>query len=777
MIFTNFANIIRPNDMKNIILFILSFFLFLSYDASADEVMRYRRYTTADGLLQTNATTFAQDKDGYIWIGTRSGLYRFDGVRFEHFNITDEGKKIGWIRKIRIDKDGHSLVMKINNQKFVHFDPLTRRMTELKGSINLGDQAPTKDILDYTPEGLLMHHNGKEFRISYSGNTLSEIFHCENFIDRQGNLWANFDNAVHQISFSSTNYNIYNDMGDSGRTPFVADVRCITRLSDGTMLVGTKGREIIHYGRNGEYLGCLNKGGQWQTEHTEFVETAYNIQEDMQGRLWVGMRTNGLACIDKPFTKAQRLFLYQRKDSPWLPSDKIFDIRISKKTGWLWIGTWGNGFAAIDTRKKDLNLEDVQKAVVRTDRPELLQVRRICEMDDRIVLCTTSGLYVYDQKGHLLSHNGDIDFSGVVRVGNTMYVGAYSQGAFVIDGNGELRQIEIPELGDCIHSVTAYRDGQVLFVNPDRIVLYDPHRGSTRYFDNMYFGTNVSFSEGQPLILQNTLYAGMGTGMLKLLLTPQKGAYVPTIHIPQAGMTVGMGEQLNIRPVVMDYRLPRMVSYAWREKGDSVWHYLPAGRDEVQLSWFMPGVHKVEFCSTDAMGIWAENVTEVDFYVFPSWWQWIIIVLVLGMIAVIVVLLYKVTHPKLIVTSDTTVETATDIFPSTPDVTPYDKELAQKLVDNIEREMSNPDYDVEQLATDMGMSRSQLYAHCKDTLDKTPAAFILEIRMKRAMQLIETRQLRVSEVAYKVGFTDPKYFAKVFKKRVGVSPTQYSAKG
>lgn len=66
----------------------------------------------------------------------------------------------------------------------------------------------------------------------------------------------------------------------------------------------------------------------------------------------------------------------------------------------------------------------------------------------------------------------------------------------------------------------------------------------------------------------------------------------------------------------------------------------------------------------------------------------------------------------------------------------------------------------------MGMSRSQLYSQCKDTLDKTPAAFILEIRMKRAMQLMETHDLRVNEIAYRVGFTDPKYFAKVFKNEL-----------
>ena len=176
--------------------------LLLTAAASAADVMRYRRYTTSDGLLQNNATTFAQDKYGYLWIGSRSGLCRFDGSRFESYNITADGRKIGWVRKIRVDSDGSTLLMKINNQKFVRFDPRKRTLTELKDKLNLGIQAPPPDVLAYTAAGLRIRHRGEEYTISYSGKSITDPFHCENFIDRQGNIWANFDNSVYQISFS-----------------------------------------------------------------------------------------------------------------------------------------------------------------------------------------------------------------------------------------------------------------------------------------------------------------------------------------------------------------------------------------------------------------------------------------------------------------------------------------------------------------------------------------------------------------------------------------------
>lgn len=181
--------------MSRYILIIL-FTLLPAIDMAGKGVMRYRRYTTADGLLQNYATTFAQDKDGYIWIGSRSGLCRFDGNRFVPFNLTADGKKIGWVRRIRVDKDGHTLLMKINNDKFVSYNPATRTLTPLSEKIELGDQKLPTDVFRYGDKGVILHHHGEEHMIAYMGATPSEILHCENFIDRQGNIWASFDNAV-----------------------------------------------------------------------------------------------------------------------------------------------------------------------------------------------------------------------------------------------------------------------------------------------------------------------------------------------------------------------------------------------------------------------------------------------------------------------------------------------------------------------------------------------------------------------------------------------------
>lgn len=738
----------------------------------AKDVMRYHRYTVENGLLQNYATTFAQDADGYIWIGSRSGLCRFDGSRFTPFNVTKNGTKIGWVRKIRVDKDGHTLMMKINNQKFVTFNPETREMVYTK-AMDLGTQEAPKEVVTYDDEGLLLHHNGQEFRIQYSGGTLRTVPRCENFIDRQGNLWVSFDNAIYQITFTSADYTIYNNVRDAAETIYRDDVRALLRLKDGSMLVASKDKHIMRYDSHGAFMGYLNSQGQWQTTPAEFIESAYKMVQDQWGRIWIGLRVAGLACIENIGTSQQRLHHWTVATTPQMRSDAIFDIHLSPKTSQLWIATWGKG-VSVAQLKGDASLLEWKKPLSPKDNCDL-QVRSITALGDTLAVCSTTGLYLYKADGTLLSHVGDMDFSSIVRIGSTTYVGGYGQGLFTLDANGKLCPMDIPGLGDCIYSMRGMTNDLIMIVNPDRMVLYDTRRGSVRYFDDEFFSMNMSFSEMAPVVDGKWLLMGLTGGLLQMPATESHKAYAPQLMFDYDNRTLGMGEMLRLRVCAMDYRLPRTVSYAWRERGAEEWNYLGYGEEEVDVSWFMPGRHVIEFRSTDATGIWTENITQVEISVWPSWWQWLIIVSLLLAAAVIAVLCWKVAHPRHLTSSDTAVDTATDIFPSAPDVTPYDRQLAQKLVECIESDIANADFSVDQLAQRMGMSRSQLYNQCHETLDKTPATFILEIRLKRAMQLIETRQMRVSEVAYNVGFTDPKYFTKVFKKRVGMTPTQYAA--
>ena len=90
------------------------------------------------------------------------------------------------------------------------------------------------------------------------------------------------------------------------------------------------------------------------------------------------------------------------------------------------------------------------------------------------------------------------------------------------------------------------------------------------------------------------------------------------------------------------------------------------------------------------------------------------------------------------------------------------------------QDISNSELSVDSFAQAMGMSRSVFYLNMKRVFGSTPNNFIQEARMARAKELLRTRSGNVSEVAYRCGFSDPKYFSRCFKKATGVSPSEYS---
>jgi len=110
-------------------------------------------------------------------------------------------------------------------------------------------------------------------------------------------------------------------------------------------------------------------------------------------------------------------------------------------------------------------------------------------------------------------------------------------------------------------------------------------------------------------------------------------------------------------------------------------------------------------------------------------------------------------------------------------ITSLDEQFLAALIKTTEENISNHDFKIEQLSQELMVSRALLFTKIKALTDMTPKNFVKSFRFQRAKQLLESSQLSVSEISYKVGFKDPKYFSKVFVKEVGVSPSEYRRGG
>jgi signal transduction histidine kinase/ligand-binding sensor domain-containing protein/DNA-binding response OmpR family regulator len=117
-----------------------------------------------------------------------------------------------------------------------------------------------------------------------------------------------------------------------------------------------------------------------------------------------------------------------------------------------------------------------------------------------------------------------------------------------------------------------------------------------------------------------------------------------------------------------------------------------------------------------------------------------------------------------------------NLEPSRVTLSSADDQFIKNAIELVELNMSNASYTVEEMSRDIGMSHTQLYRKVKALTGHTVNDFIRAMRLKRAAQLLEQHQLTVSEITYKVGFTDLQHFRECFKKMYGVTPSQYAQK-
>ena len=111
--------------------------------------------------------------------------------------------------------------------------------------------------------------------------------------------------------------------------------------------------------------------------------------------------------------------------------------------------------------------------------------------------------------------------------------------------------------------------------------------------------------------------------------------------------------------------------------------------------------------------------------------------------------------------------------PEKVDLTSMDEVFLNNIKGSIERHVGDEEYDLNRLASDVGMSKQQINSKLKPLVGMTPNQLILKFRIDRAKELLLANSGSISEVAYQVGFKNASYFTHVFTKKVGVTPKDF----
>lgn len=101
------------------------------------------------------------------------------------------------------------------------------------------------------------------------------------------------------------------------------------------------------------------------------------------------------------------------------------------------------------------------------------------------------------------------------------------------------------------------------------------------------------------------------------------------------------------------------------------------------------------------------------------------------------------------------------------------REFLKKINDLVSTNYNDPKFSIESLASMMGISRSLLHIKMKKATGASASEYLKSIRLQKAAEMIRQGK-PISEVAYKVGYNDPNYFSRVFKKEFKVSPSNYN---
>lgn len=115
-----------------------------------------------------------------------------------------------------------------------------------------------------------------------------------------------------------------------------------------------------------------------------------------------------------------------------------------------------------------------------------------------------------------------------------------------------------------------------------------------------------------------------------------------------------------------------------------------------------------------------------------------------------------------------------NLYPDLPE--DFNNALINKAIEYINNNVGNEKLNTNAVAEHLGVSRTQLWRVFKSVSSKSLGDYIKDIRMQKASSMLKTGKYRISDIAFEVGYTDPRYFSRCFTKEFGLSPSEYAKK-
>ena len=789
--------------MKRLLLILITISCLLPARSQSNDV-HVKHFGEADGFSHDIVSFAIQDGYGYVWIGTWNGLCRYDGYQFKNYRMRPGDRsplRTNRITSIRELPD-HNLECTTTDSMTFVFNRQSERFEKSSGDYS-------RHPRPFKPDAVT------EAKVK-SLPEFADVYSCVMLVDRQGGIWVDTHSGLYRIWFGSkplrpvksadvAEQEVHGLYADKKSRIWVADKNGYLRVGD----------------------SYLTADGRLSDTPAIFGHKVYCIFEDSQGNIWLGAKPDGLTRL-KPKTDgssyAVKHFVHDDANPYSLNCNSIYDIAEDKQ-GRLWIATYNGGLNMYDLHaQRDIFIhrgnklkgwpsdENSNKARCIYITPQQVLVvgtqygLYTCKLDKEPEKMVFRHHYRHADDATSLSNNGVLDLEPTDA--NTVAIATSGGGICLADeqdlddDNTRFTTFTTDQglPSDMCHSLLNV-PGDALYVVSQASICRISLRDTI--FTNYIRGTlgdDFKLLDTKPVAnAEGHLLFGTTQGVLNVSSKDlQKSTYKPPIVFegPESISLSPDERTLTIRFAALDYNCNVPITYAYRIEGmNDHWTYITD--NYITLPDISAGTFKLHLRSTNGDGVWTDNEQTLTIHRRAAFhetpWAWMLYGLLLTLL---VIGIYRVVRyirrlqneiKDIRLTSNQRIEVMSERIRELLSI----KEAVEKveLVEVVESEedrlfaervktfvtahLGDSNLSMQDFAQAMAISRTLLFARMKSVFNTSPNNYLLNQRIERAKELLRQPDVYVADVAYRSGFSDPKYFSKCFKKLTGMTPTEF----
>lgn len=724
--------------------------------------------------LPADANAILEDKEGKLWCGTEGGgLIHIDPESGKHIRLGHEdGLSSNFVRALQYDMDGRLWIGTVSDLCIL--DPASGQVTVQKSDYFKSDSpshGSVKSILRDSQGGMWLgtywgganywhpaHRRFKTIMRTPSGAPLNDnIINCI-VQDSDFSLW---------VGTNRGGINHCDSKSNSTRAYIPASLTENESNDIKTLYMDPDGRKI-YCGSHGSGLVVIDKLSGRMT-HVGPVSNIYSIVDAGSGKLWLGA-LGGLYLYDKSVGKMRKVML---------PGNATIHIlsMVKDSAGDLWIGA-KEGVTVLHVGR-GLEVSDI------TDRRlnPVSQISTLYEsIEHKVYIGAEDALYCYDRND-----------SSIVRYTTANGLPDNCVRAIQQDNYGRLwlstdkGLCVMSQSGDYIRTYTEI-DGL-----PSRQMM--PGALCMGHDGNLYAGTINGIAyfcpETMPRSSCSPVPTLTGLRVFDRKISPMDGTGILAKSISCTDMITlrHWQKHFTLTFATLNYATGRHNTFAWKLEGfDSDWHV--GSSHEATYSNLGRGRYTFVLKSANGDGVWCDTPRTLSIRVKPVWYmsltaQIIWCALLAASVAAFIMSLLSKQRRR---SKDEMHRLAEEHEKQMDDLkamlyicdkskaSAAGRDFMSRVISLVNDNLSDSSFGVTQLASMMHMSRVSFHGKLKDLTGFSALELIHRLRFDKACALLDDGRYSISQVSDMTGFSSPSWFTASFKRRLGLTPSEYIAK-